>query len=137
MTTTPIDLARRGRRLEYLTISWNVLEGFIAIGAGIAAGSVALVVFGLDSFIEVASATVVVWELNGTEGNRERTALRLIAENLIRRTHLGEFVFRLGVLALIGMKFLGELAIGLFYFGKIGRLRHAQNCIRITHFRAR
>jgi|SRR5581483_1537818 len=77
--TTRTDLAQRGLRLEYLTIAWNVLEGLIAIGAGIAAGSIALVVFGLDSFIEVAAAAVVVWELRGGSEDRERTALRLIA----------------------------------------------------------
>ena len=76
---TNTDLARRGVRLEYLTIAWNILEGIVAIGAGIAAGSIALVVFGLDSFIEVAAAGVVVWELRGVSEDRERTALRLIA----------------------------------------------------------
>ncbi len=46
-------LLRRGLRLEYLTVGWNVVEGFIAIGAGVAAGSVALIGFGADSFVEV------------------------------------------------------------------------------------
>ena len=82
--TAPADaaLARRGLRLEYLTIAWNVMEGVVAIGSGIAAGSIALVVFGLDSFIEVAAAGVVVWELRGGAEDRERTALRLIAMTL-------------------------------------------------------
>lgn len=52
MATSTTDLARRGLRLEYFTIVWNVLEGIVSIAAGIAAGSIALVVFGLDSFIE-------------------------------------------------------------------------------------
>src|SRR5581483_110520 len=77
--TTRTDLAQRGLRLEYLTIAWNVLEGLIAIAAGVAAGSIALVVFGLDSFIEVAAASVVVWDLRGASEERERRALRLIA----------------------------------------------------------
>jgi divalent metal cation (Fe/Co/Zn/Cd) transporter len=76
---TSTDLERRGLRLEYLTIAWNVVEGIVSIAAGVAAGSIALVVFGLDSFIEVAAAGVVVWELRGVSGDRERTALRLIA----------------------------------------------------------
>ena len=79
MATPSTDLARRGLRLEYLTIGWNVLEGVVAIAAGIAAGSIVLVVFGLDSFIEVAAASVVVWELRGVDEDRERQALRLIA----------------------------------------------------------
>ena len=79
MVTPTTDLARRGLRLEYFTIAWNVLEGIVSIAAGIAAGSIALVVFGLDSFIEVAAAGVVVWELRGVDEARERRALRLIA----------------------------------------------------------
>ena len=78
MSTITTDLRRRGLRLEYLTIGWNVLEGIVAIASGVAAGSVALVVFGLDSFIEVGAAGVVVWELKGIDENREKKALRII-----------------------------------------------------------
>jgi divalent metal cation (Fe/Co/Zn/Cd) transporter len=49
--------------LEYFTVGWNVLEGVIAITAGVLAGSIALVGFGLDSYIEVASAAVLIWRL--------------------------------------------------------------------------
>jgi hypothetical protein len=72
-------------RLEYATIGWNVLEAAVAVGSGIVAGSVALVAFGLDSAIEVVSATVVLVHLravlDGTEPNaaRQRRALRIIA----------------------------------------------------------
>lgn len=79
MDSATTDLAQRGVRLEYFTIAWNVLEGVASIAAGIAAGSIALVVFGLDSFIEVAAAGVVVWELRGVDEGRERRALKLIA----------------------------------------------------------
>jgi hypothetical protein len=48
-------IAHRGRRLEYFTIAWNFFEGLIAVGAGVVAGSVSLVGFGMDSFIEVSS----------------------------------------------------------------------------------
>lgn len=77
-------LRRRGLRLEYLTIGWNVVEAAVAIGAGLAAGSIALVGFGFDSTIEVAAAGVVVWqfraELRGeVDEQRERRALKLIA----------------------------------------------------------
>ncbi len=70
---------RRGLRLEYLTIGWNLVEAFVAVGFGIAAGSIALVGFGFDSLIEVFAATVVVWELRRVGEERERLALRLIA----------------------------------------------------------
>jgi divalent metal cation (Fe/Co/Zn/Cd) transporter len=72
-------LRRRGLLLEYLTIGWNLLEAIVALWAGVAASSIALVGFGLDSLIEVFAATVVVWELRGEEDNRQAKALRLIA----------------------------------------------------------
>jgi hypothetical protein len=46
---------RHGRRLEYFTIAWNALEGVGAVVAGATAGSISLVGFGIDSFIEVTS----------------------------------------------------------------------------------
>jgi divalent metal cation (Fe/Co/Zn/Cd) transporter len=49
--------------LEYFTVGWNVLEGIIAIAAGVIAGSIALIGFGLDSYIEVASGLVLIWRL--------------------------------------------------------------------------
>jgi len=57
-------LAARGRRLAYFTIGWNVLEGLIGIAAGALAGSVSLVGFGVDSFIEVASGSAVLWRIS-------------------------------------------------------------------------
>jgi cation diffusion facilitator family transporter len=56
-------LLRRGLRLEYLTVGWNVLEGIIAIAAGLASGSVALIAFGIDSFVETISGAVLIWRL--------------------------------------------------------------------------
>lgn len=72
-----VGAVKRGRRLEYVTIIWNSLEGIIAIGAGIAAGSIALVGFGVDSAIEVSSGAIILWRLASGE-HRERLALRLI-----------------------------------------------------------
>ena len=46
------DAIQRGRRLEYLTIGWNMFEAAVAIGAGVFAGSTALLGFGIDSLIE-------------------------------------------------------------------------------------
>jgi cation diffusion facilitator family transporter len=56
-------LHRRALRLEYFTVTWNVVEAFVAITAGLIAGSVALVGFGVDSGIEVLSAVALVWRL--------------------------------------------------------------------------
>ena len=60
-------LLRRGLRLEYLTVGWNVLEGLIAIAAGMASGSVALIAFGMDSFVETISGLVLVWRLRAEQ----------------------------------------------------------------------
>jgi len=54
----------RGRRLEYFTIAWNTLEGLVAVVAGIVAGSISLVGFGIDSFIEVTSGSVLLWRMS-------------------------------------------------------------------------
>ena len=71
-------LLRRGFALEYLTLGWNAV-GIVVLGfAAIAAKSVALAGFGLDSLIEIGASTVVIWELSGTGADRQRRALRLI-----------------------------------------------------------
>ena len=86
MTTAPSLASRRhvlnGRALwlAYATAGYNLLEGLVAIGAGAAASSTALIAFGLDSFIEVSSALVVIWQFRARiPETRERLALRLIA----------------------------------------------------------
>jgi divalent metal cation (Fe/Co/Zn/Cd) transporter len=58
------SLIRLGRRLEYFTIVWNSLEAMVSIIAGLFAGSVSLFGFGLDSAIEVASGTALLWRLH-------------------------------------------------------------------------
>lgn len=57
-------IVQRGKRLEYFTIGWNSLEGIVAILAGVFAGSISLVGFGVDSFIEVTSGAALVWRLS-------------------------------------------------------------------------
>ena len=69
---------RQGVRLELLTVGWNAVEAVVAVAAGIAAGSAALVAFGLDSIVEVSAALVVLWQFLGVAEERERLALRLI-----------------------------------------------------------
>ena len=72
-----------GRRLEHFTIGWNMLEGLVAVVAGAIAGSISLVGFGIDSFIEVTSGSVLLWrmsvdaEVHRRERN-ERRALRIV-----------------------------------------------------------
>jgi divalent metal cation (Fe/Co/Zn/Cd) transporter len=74
------ELNRRSLHLAYATAGYNLLEGVVAVAAGAAASSVALLGFGLDSFIEVSSALVVIWQFRSRIPEaRERVALRLIA----------------------------------------------------------
>jgi cation diffusion facilitator family transporter len=75
----------RGRRLEYLTVGWNSVEALVSIVAGVFAGSIALVGFGLDSVIETSSGLALLWRLNhANERNSEsreraeRIALRIV-----------------------------------------------------------
>ncbi|GHJ14712.1 cation transporter [Micromonospora sp. AKA38] len=73
-------LARRVRFLVAATITYNVIEAVVAITAGAAASSTALIGFGLDSVIEVSSAAAVAWQFAGRDPEaREKAALRIIA----------------------------------------------------------
>jgi hypothetical protein len=69
-------LLRRGVWLEIGTVAWNALEGIIAVAAGIVASSVALVGFGVDSFVETTSGAVVGWRL------RQNSSVSLIGSTL-------------------------------------------------------
>jgi cation diffusion facilitator family transporter len=57
------QLLRRGVRLEAATVGWNVVEGVVAVAAGARASSVALIAFGMDSFVETTSGAVLWWRL--------------------------------------------------------------------------
>jgi len=80
-------LHRRALLLEYSTIDWNVMEAVVAIGAGVLAGSVALIGFGADSAIEVLSAVGLLWRLRKAgphapieeESEAEKRALCVVA----------------------------------------------------------
>jgi divalent metal cation (Fe/Co/Zn/Cd) transporter len=76
-------VVHRGRRLEYFTIVWNALEGLIAVIAGAFAGSISLVGFGIDSFIEVTSGSVLLWRMSvdadvERRERNERSALKIV-----------------------------------------------------------
>ena len=84
MAFSRAELVRRGKKLEYFTIVWNSLEGLVAVFAGVFAGSISLVAFGVDSFIEVASGGALLWRIysDADESHREeveRIALRIVA----------------------------------------------------------
>jgi len=74
---------QRGKRLEYFTIAWNTLEGLVAVIAGATAGSISLVGFGLDSFVEVASGVTLLWRMTvdadvSRRERNEKLSLRIV-----------------------------------------------------------
>src|SRR6185437_9679256 len=77
-----LRLARIARILSWLTLAWMGIEGGVAIGAAIAAGSMALLGFGLDSGIEAMASIIVIWRFTGTRlasTTSERRAQKLVA----------------------------------------------------------
>lgn len=118
---------RAGRRLEYFTLGWNLTEAAIALGAGVFAGSIALVGFGIDSLIESLSGGILLWRLQRvqTHEKRERPALMLVgisffllalyvavesATSLLRREHPDTSVVGiiLSIASLIAMPLLAR-----------------------------
>lgn len=81
--STRIRAVRRGQGLTWITLGYNSLEGLLSIGAGVLAGSVALIGFGVDSFIEVTASAAAIWRLRVDADHHrralaERRALRVI-----------------------------------------------------------
>lgn len=99
------DIAR-ALRLTWVSLLYNLVETVVGVGAGLAAGSVALLGFGLDSVVESSSATVILWRLRAersgahTSEEAERKAIRLIA---------GAFFV---IAAYVGAQSLFDLATG-------------------------
>jgi divalent metal cation (Fe/Co/Zn/Cd) transporter len=83
LITNRADELGRGKRLEYFTIAWNTVEGIVALVAGVMAGSVSLLGFGIDSFIEVLSGSVLLWRMSVDTDlehrqRNEKRALRIV-----------------------------------------------------------
>ncbi|MFC4005416.1 cation transporter [Prauserella oleivorans] len=104
-------LSRRVRLLVGATITYNVIEAVVAIAAGTVASSTALIGFGLDSVIEVASAAAVAWQFSGTDPEaRERTALKVIAVSFFA---LAAYVTVESVRALLGADAAEHSTVGI------------------------
>jgi divalent metal cation (Fe/Co/Zn/Cd) transporter len=96
------SLARRVRLLSWLSLAWMTVEGAVAIVAGLAAGSIALVGFGLDSAIEGFASVVIIWRFTGTRlfsSAAERRAQQLVA---IQFFLLAPYVAYESITALVG-----------------------------------
>jgi divalent metal cation (Fe/Co/Zn/Cd) transporter len=126
MAVTRARLQRRALVLEYATIAWNVGEAVFTISLGIAAGSLALIGFGIDSVIEVFASSVVVWHIRPGHAtdrpDRTRRALRLVAvaflalgvvlavaslRELLAGTRAGESLIGIGYLAVTAVVMFG------------------------------
>ncbi|SCF16807.1 Cation efflux family protein [Micromonospora tulbaghiae] len=108
-------LTRRVRLLVAAAITYNVIEAVVALGAGTVASSTALIGFGLDSVIEVASATAVAWQFAGPDPQaRERVALRVIAVSFFA---LAAYVTVEAVRALLGGAEAAHSPVGLVLAG--------------------
>ena len=103
-------LRRRGLRLAWFIVVWDIVEGVVAVAAGLAAGSIALVGFGIDSGIEVFAASVVIWQLRAGAQARMRTALRLIAISFFV---LGAYVGFESIRDLVTADKAGESLVGI------------------------
>ena len=76
-------LAQRGKRLEYFTIGWNSLEGLVAVIAGAVAGSISLVGFGVDSFIEVTSGSALLWRMAMDADAHRRERVEMVTLRIV------------------------------------------------------
>jgi divalent metal cation (Fe/Co/Zn/Cd) transporter len=112
------ELHRRALWLEYFTVGWNVIEGVVAIGAGLLAGSVALIGFGVDSSIEVISAIGLLWRLQkagptatvAEESSAERRALYVVAATFLL---LAAYISFEAITALVGREEPERSTVGL------------------------
>ncbi|MFD2080912.1 Cation efflux family protein [Actinopolymorpha cephalotaxi] len=108
------QLARRVRLLVAATITYNVIEAVVAIAAGHAASSTALIGFGLDSVIEVSSAAAVAWQFSARDHavreSREKVTLRIIATSFFA---LAAYVTVESLRALVGGEQAAHSTVGL------------------------
>jgi len=137
-------LLRRGLRLEYATLGWNVVGSVVVIAAAFAARSVALAGFGLDSLIEILASCVVVWQLKNEGHDRERRALRLIGVAFILlAVYIGAqslYVLVAGFRphqSLLGILWLALTAVAMFAlaYGKSATGRELRNRVLETEAR--
>jgi len=109
-------LIRYSRTLLVFTVLYNVAEGVIAVASGVLAGSIALVGFGLDSFIEVFAAGMLIWTfgrlVSGEEGH-EGTARKVEAAIGVTFFALGAYVTAEALFILIGGSEPGESLVGI------------------------
>lgn len=98
---------RRALRLEYLTVGWNLVEGVVAVAAALAAGSVALLGFGIDSFVESASGSIIIWRLFAERAHTDAEAIEALEHRAQKLVAVSLF----GLAAYIGVNALKTLLL--------------------------
>lgn len=93
------SLLRQGKLLEYITLGWNVAGVIVLMLAAPAAHSVALIGFGFDTLLEIGASGIVIWELNGISGRRQKKGLRLLGMAFFA---LGIYIFFQSTCNMIG-----------------------------------
>lgn len=115
-TTAANPRYRRGVRLEYATIAWNVSEAVVTLVLGFMAQSWALIAFGLDSLIELFASGVVVWHMRDEEASRHvgrtKRAMRLVSVAFLT---LAVFLTVMSLRNLAGGSRPEETPIGIAY----------------------
>jgi divalent metal cation (Fe/Co/Zn/Cd) transporter len=138
-------LRRRGLRLEYTTLGWNVVGSVVVLVAAVSARSVALAGFGLDSLIEIVASIVVVWQLQEIEVvERERRALQIIGIAFLTLAAYiaaqSTYVLAAGVRphhSLAGIVWLALTAIAMFLLAAAKRATGAALASRVLQTEAR
>lgn len=97
------DAVTRARLLNRLTISWNAIEGVVALAAGVTAGSVSLIGFGVDSAIELSAALILAWRLR----QERKSGCRMGDDDRARRLIAVSFA---ALAAYVSVKAVGDLA---------------------------
>lgn len=97
-----VTTARLGRRLEYFTIGWNSLEAMVALVAGVVAGSISLIGFGIDSIIEVTSGAALLWRMSVDSNVQSRERNELLALRIVGVCFIALAIY-------IGYESLGDL----------------------------
>lgn len=106
-------LLERGRKLQVITIAWNLMEIFVTIGLGVAAKSLALIAFGLDSIVEVFASSVAIWYIaDHHRSGRSTRALRLVAVSFVV---LALYLFTASAIALRSGHAAGSSPVGIAY----------------------
>jgi divalent metal cation (Fe/Co/Zn/Cd) transporter len=142
--STRAALLRRGLRLEYATLGWNVIGSVVVLATAVAAHSVALAGFGLDSLIEIGASVIVVWQLRGAAQQHERLALRVIGAAFFALAAyvLGQAAYTLALGGHPGTSTVGTLwlaatllAMPLLAWGKLRTGRRLGHAVLMTEAR--